>query len=77
MTLLPEEPTQVVLTWYWKALGCDCRGPECVSSQVMRRSYHGPAGNETQLVHSHQDGRKDRYKLGLSLVLFRLVVPPL
>jgi hypothetical protein len=40
----------------------------------MWRRYHGQARRETLLVRGHRDGRKDRYGLGLGLVLFRLVV---
>jgi hypothetical protein len=34
------------------------------------------AGCEILLTRCHQDGRKDWYRSGLGLVLFRLVVPP-
>jgi hypothetical protein len=50
-------------------------GPECVLSWAMRRSYNGLTGGEILLAHGHQDGRKDQCRSGLSLDLFRLVVP--
>jgi hypothetical protein len=70
MTLLPEVPTPVVLSRYW-------RTPGHVPRWVMRRSYSGPTGGETLLARGHWSGRKLRYGSGSGLVHFRLVVPPL
>jgi hypothetical protein len=53
------------------------QGLRCVPSRVTKRSYSGLTGGEIMSILSHRDGRKDRCELGLSLVLFRLAVPPL
>jgi hypothetical protein len=48
-----------------------------VLSQVTRRSYSGPAGNEILPIRGYRDGREVHYGSGLGLDLFRLVVSPL
>jgi hypothetical protein len=55
----------------------DCWGPGYVLSHVMSRSYSRRVGGKIPLARGHRDGRKDRYRLGPGLVLFRLVVSPL
>jgi hypothetical protein len=59
-----------------KALGRGCLGPgACVESREMRLT--GLTGDKILLVYSYQDKEKDWCGLLLSLVLFRLVEPPL
>jgi hypothetical protein len=48
-----------------------------VLSWITRSSYSGWIGSEILFVHSHRGGREVWYRLGSSLVLFRLMVPPL
>jgi hypothetical protein len=47
---------------------CDCRGPDCVLSQVTRRSYHRLVGSKILLAHGHRNGTKDWYGLAPGLV---------
>jgi hypothetical protein len=77
MALLPEDPTQAALSDTGKTTGHDYRGLGCVSSRVMRRSYSGQAGDKILLARGYRDGKEVRYGSGPSLVIFRLVVPPL
>jgi hypothetical protein len=41
------------------------------------RSYNRLASGEILLARGHRDRRRDWYRLGPGLVLFRLVVPPI
>jgi hypothetical protein len=43
----------------------------------VRRIYSGQASGEILSVHGYREGREDRYRSFPSLVLFKLVAPPL
>jgi hypothetical protein len=63
----------VVPTRHWRAPGYDCRGPSQVTWMIYSRQVSG----KILTVYKYYDGREDRYMLFLSLILFRLVAPPL
>jgi hypothetical protein len=75
MALLSKHLVVAMLTRYWRVSGRDYWGS--VLCRVMRRVYSGQTCGKILPIRGHCDGRDDRYGSFLSLVLFRLTVPPL
>jgi hypothetical protein len=64
----------VVLTQYWRAPGCGCL--ELVLCRVVMKIYSGQTGGKILSARGCRDGKVNRYRSFLSLVLFKLEVPP-
>jgi hypothetical protein len=73
MVLLYKVPAALMPTQYWRAPWYDHQGP----GWVTRRIYSGWVGGKILTAHRYCDGREDRYRFFLGLILFRLVGPPL
>jgi hypothetical protein len=74
MVLLCKDPAVAVLTQNWRAPGCGCL--ELVLCRAMMKIYSGQTGGKILPARGCHDGKVDQYRSFLSLVLFKLEVPP-
>jgi hypothetical protein len=77
MAPLPEDPTLVAFSRYWRTPRCGYWGPGCVPSWGLRIRQAGLIGDKILPARGYRDGGRDWCGLILGLVLFRFVVSSL